>query len=48
MVLNRYIQIVALSALSTLAYSAHNILDYGAVHNVSDTDIAYVNAKAMA
>ena len=46
--MNRYIQIVALSALSTLTYCAHNILDFGAVHNVSDTDIAYVNANAMA
>ncbi len=39
---------LGLSTLTTIAMCAHNILDFGAVHDNSNTDIAYTNAKAMA
>ena len=39
---------ISLSAVSGLASAVHNILDYGAVPDLTDTPSAYANSQAIA
>lgn len=45
--MQRYIQILLLTALPLVTLAGHSLLDYGAKAGVSDTEIAFLNSEAL-